>query len=211
MENIFYVETPSKRKIKIEVYADFISKENLDIRKQCFAELCRNCRNYGKKYSCPPKSPDFGVICNREGIFIVMFKCNLGQIENTSEYNKIRIANSIMKSRIDRLMRELEARVEERTGTKLKFLSSGSCRLCKKCNLEKNLACKHPKEMRFSLEATGIHVEALTKKLFSTPLLWYDAKNSKAPDYTRVIAGLMCDRKDIEAINYALNNHFSMQ
>ena len=195
----FQIETPGKRKISIEVYSDFIAKERIKIDKVCFSELCKKCKNYNKKYACPPKSPDFNLICNKEGVYIVLLKCNLEQIKNTGEYNKIRIANSILKSRIDRFMRSLE----EKSGNKLKFLSSGSCRLCKKCNFQKNLPCKYPNKMRFSLEATGIHVEDLTKKLFDLPLLWYDSKKHLAPEYTCVVAGLMCDKKDVEKINYS--------
>jgi hypothetical protein len=58
--------------------------------------------------------------------------------------------------------------------------------------------------MRFSLESTGINVEKLTEKLFGIPLLWYDLKNHKAPEYTCVVAGLMCDQKyskEIGSIN----------
>jgi predicted metal-binding protein len=192
----FEVETPSKRKIKIEVYSEFIPKAEIKTNRTCFLELCKKCRNYGKKYACPPASPDFNLLCNKEGLYGVMLKCNLNQIKNTGEYNKIRIANSIMKSRIDKFMR----RLEEKSGNKLKFLSSGSCRLCKKCNLEKNLPCKYPTKMRFSLEATGIHVEDLTKKLFNLPLLWYDSKKHKAPKYTCVVAGMMCNKIDVNKI-----------
>jgi predicted metal-binding protein len=99
-----------------------------------------------------------------------------------------------MKSRIDKLMRELEIKSEN----KLKFLSSGSCRLCKKCNLEKKLPCKHPDKMRFSLESCGINVEKITEELFDTPLLWYDHLTHKAPKYTCVVAGLMCDETDVK-------------
>ena len=155
----FIVETPSKRRIEIEVYSGFIPKNEIAVDKKFFSELCKKCRNYDKKYSCPPKSPDFPSICQKEGLFIVLFKCDLTQIKNTPEFNKIRIANSIMKSRIDKLMRKLETDFNN----KLKFLSSGSCRLCKKCNLEKNLPCKYPQKMRFSLESIGINVEKITR------------------------------------------------
>jgi predicted metal-binding protein len=188
MEKSFIASTP-QRKILIEVYSGFISKEDIVVDRQGFTELCKKCKNYGKKYACPPKSPNFLDLCSKGGLFIVMFKCNLEQIKNTSEFNKIRIANSVMKSRIDKLMRELEAK------TALKFLSSGSCRLCKKCNLEKNLPCKYPGKMRFSLEATGINVDEMTENLFGIPLLWYNPQKHRAPEYTCVVAGLMCDRK----------------
>ena len=193
MEKSFIVKTPN-RTIEIGVYSEFVPKADVIVDRQTFSELCKKCRNYGKKYACPPKSPGFDSICAKEGLFVVLFKCNLEQIKNTSEYNKIRIANSVMKSRIDRLMRKLEAE------TGLRFLSSGSCRLCKKCNLEKNLPCKYPAKMRFSLESTGINVEKLSGALFGIPLLWYNPKNHKAPEYTCVVAGLMCDKKELPSL-----------
>jgi predicted metal-binding protein len=83
MEKSFIVKTPI-RTIEIEVYSGFVSKKEIVVDKQCFLELCKKCRNYGKKYACPPKSPNFSDICSREGLFVVMFKCNLEQIKNTS-------------------------------------------------------------------------------------------------------------------------------
>ena len=188
----FRVKTPTQN-IILEALSGFISKKNIKTDRVYFLELCKKCRNYNKKYACPPKSADFGSICNKEGLFIICFKCGLSQIR-TTEFNKIRIANSVMKSRIDKLMR----RLEERFCTK--FLSSGSCRLCKICNLQKNLPCKYPQKMRFSLEATGIDVDFITRKLFNLPLLWYDSKNHKAPEYTCVVAGLLCDEKSASEI-----------
>ena len=43
----------------------------------------------------------------KEGIFVLMFLIRLENI-NSAEYNKVRIANSVIKSRIDKLMRILE-------------------------------------------------------------------------------------------------------
>ena len=199
MKKEFIANTPN-RKIKINLLAKFIPKEKVLVDKSCFNELCKKCKNYGKKYACPPNSPEFNTLCKKEGLFVVLFKCNLEQIKNTSEYNKIRIANSVMKSRIDKLMRALEENLEN----KFKFLSSGSCRLCKKCNFEKQLPCKYPLKMRFSLEATGINVEKITKELFGLPLLWYNHASHKAPEYTCVVAGLMCDKKDVALIEQEL-------
>jgi hypothetical protein len=81
---------------------------------------------------------------------------------------------------------------------KTKFLSSGSCRLCKPCNLQNNLPCKHPKEMRFSLESTEIDCNDLSTKLFNTPLLWF--KNNKAPEYTCILAGLISNKNEEQHI-----------
>ncbi|MBM3246929.1 hypothetical protein FJZ17_00085 [Candidatus Pacearchaeota archaeon] len=195
----FKIKTP-KNDLTIELYSKFIKKQEIKLQRQEFIELCKKCRNYNKKYSCPPKSPDFYNICNKEGLFIVLLKINLENIKST-EYNKVQLANSILKSRVDKLMRILEKEFNT------KFLSSGSCRLCKPCNLQKNLPCKHPKEMRFSLEATGIDCNFLSQTLFNLPLLWF--KDKKAPDYTCVLAGLICNQEETEAIKQALSKNIN--
>lgn len=191
----FEVITPL-HKLKVLVYSGFISRKEVAVKKEIFAEMCKKCKNYNKKYSCPPKSPDFDDICKKEGLFIILFRIDLSGI-SSKEYNKVQLANSVLKSRIDKLMRMLEANFDS------KYLGSGSCKLCKPCQLEKNLPCKHPEKMRFSLEATGIDCNILSENLFKFPLLWY--KDNKAPDYTCVLAGLPCNRSGAKSIETEMN------
>ncbi len=188
----FEIQTP-KNKFKIEYFSCFIEKEKVKTNKELFSNMCEEgCKNYGKKYSCPPFSPNFiNIIKNHKGLFIVLFLCKLNQI-NSTQYNKIRIVNVVMKSRIIKLMRLLENKF------KTIFLSTGSCNLCKPCQLKLNKPCKHPNKKRYCLESTGIDCDYLSKKLFKTHLLWY--KNKKAPEYTCVMCGLLCNKNQIENI-----------
>lgn len=185
----------STRAYNLEAYSSFIKKEEILVKKVLFSEMCeKGCKNYGNKFSCPPRTPCFDNLFSsreKEGLLIVMFLMRTKEI-NSTEYNKIRIANSIMKSRIDKLMRILENKFET------KFLSSGSCRLCRTCCLKLKKPCKHPEKMRYSLEATGIDCNSLSENLFNIPLLWF--KQGKAPEYTCVLAGLFCDAQDAEEI-----------
>lgn len=190
----FDVKTPNNN-IKIEVFSGFIRKEKIRADKEKFSDMCKKCRNYNQKYSCPPRAPKFEDICGREGLFIVLMRIKLNQI-NSGEYNKVQLANSVLKSRIDKAMRILEQELSA------KYLSSGSCRLCKPCNLQKNLPCRHPGDMRFSLESAGIDCDYLSQTLFNFPLLWF--KEGKAPEYACVLAGLICDEKDKEKSHHEL-------
>ncbi len=178
------------RNIDVDAYSGFINNSDVQVNKTFFSNMCKSCRNYNAKYSCPPKSPSFDAVCKNEGIFVVMLKCSLADVKST-EYNKVRIANSVLKSRIENLMRHLE----EKFNTK--FLGSGSCRLCKPCNLKKGLPCRHPDRMRYSLESVGVDCNHLSTFLFNTPLLWY--KDSRAPVYACVLAGLPCSKKDAKS------------
>ena len=108
-----------------------------------------------------------------------MYKVNLYQL-NYKDYLKVQLANSVIKSRIDKHMRKIEKDSE--------FLSSGSCRLCKPCKLKLKQPCKYPDKKRYSLEAVGVDVNDLTIKLFNIPMLWY--KDKIAPKYTCVVCGM---------------------
>ena len=186
------IQTP-KNNLKIETYYKFINKDLVIVKKQLFNNMCKEgCKNYNKKYCCPPLTPDFQELTkNNQGLFVVLFICDLNQITST-EYNKVRIANVVMKSRIIKLMRFLE----EEFNTI--FLSTGSCNLCKPCQLKLNKPCKHPKKRRYCLESVGVDCNHISKKLFNIPILWY--KNKKAPEYTLVICGLVCNKENLGKI-----------
>jgi len=106
----FFVKT-EKNNLEVEVYSEFIRKEEVKTQRELFKEMCKNgCINYGKKFSCPPCSKGFEEVMKdsgKEGIFVLMFLIRLENI-NSAEYNKVRIANSVIKYRIDKLMRILE-------------------------------------------------------------------------------------------------------
>jgi predicted metal-binding protein len=183
---------------RVEAYSKFVERGKVKLNEKLFEKMCKEgCVNYGKKYSCPPFVPDFRLLMqNKEGLHIILFKCDLKEISSI-EYNKIRIANVSMKSRIIKLMRFLENKFDTI------FLSTGACNLCKSCKVELNKSCKYPDKKRYSLEAVGIDCDDLCKSLFKTGLLWY--KNKKAPQYSCVVCGLICDEVDSKKIKEELN------
>ena len=199
MKNSNFVVKTSIAEYEVEVYSSFIEKQEVKTQRELFIKMCKEgCKNYGNKFSCPPCSPSFlEIVGNQEGILVIMFLMNLREI-NSAEYNKLRIANSIMKSRIDKVLRSLETR------SNTKFLSTGSCRLCRTCNLKLKKPCKHPEKMRFSLESSGVDCNYLSTKFFNKPLLWF--KDQKAPEYTAVLGGLICDKTQAGDIQTELEN-----
>lgn len=190
----FIVKT-KLHKFKVNYDSDFIKKEKIEIKKELFESLCKKgCINYNNKYSCPPFSPNFkNLIQDKEGLFVVIFLVNLKEIPST-EYNKVRIANVVMKSRIEKFMRSIEKDSN--------FLSTGACRLCKPCQGKKKLPCKHPEKRRYSLESVGINCNKLTKDLFGIKLFWY--KNKASPEYTSIVCGLPCNKKDANYLSKEL-------
>jgi len=103
-----------------------------------------------------------------------------------SDSLKIKAANSILKSRLDKALRLLS----DRYGN---YISSGSCRLCKPCRCRSGLPCGHPDKMSCSFEALGMDVGRLTESCLDHELLWYSKGN--LPKYTSVAGGLLTNDK----------------
>lgn len=169
-------------KIKAIKSSELLPYEN----KTVFEKLCSACPTYGKKWSCPPYSPSYSNIGPTEYPYalLVLFQCDLDQFRYVkTEYTKIKAADSILKSRLDRFMRNLEASIGGR------MLSNGTCRLCRPCSGKSGLACKKPEMMRFSMEALGLDVGRITADILGHSLLWY--KDGKAPEYLSAAACLL--------------------
>ncbi len=188
--NKFRVNTP-KHELLVEYYYDFIKKEEVRTNKELFARMCRDgCRNYDNKYCCPPSSPSFNKYVKEDLLLILLFKMGLFQLsEYSNEYHKIRLANAVLKSRIEKLMRFLE----KEAGTN--YLGTGACRLCRPCRKKVGKPCRYPDKKRYSLESIGVDCNYLSKKLFNIELKWYENKN--APEYTCVICALPVKDKNI--------------
>lgn len=154
--------------------------------KRGFEKRCESCPAYGQKWSCPPYSPSFSSFNTGEypNAVLVLFRCELDQFSYTkTEYIRIRAANTILKSRMDRFMRSLENSLGGVT------LSNGSCRLCNPCGKKKGQPCKRPDKMRFSMEALGLDVGGITADFFGHELLWY--KDKKVPAYRSAASCLL--------------------
>lgn len=189
--NFYYHHyTPSKNieihlKTKITIANELIKYENSDY----FSHLCKiGCVNYGEKWSCPPYSPRYSIYSkNFKYCLLILFCCNLMQFDYVkTEYMKVKACNSILKSQSDRLSRFLE---DELSG---RLLSNGSCRLCKPCAKKNSEKCKKPLKRRYSLEALGLNVGAISNEYFNHELLWYRGKI--APPYTSVVSGILTNQ-----------------
>lgn len=193
MKKIFFSATARSKTIEtdymVEIYAatprQCIEFEN----KVYFSRLCENgCKNFNCKWACPPNAPAFSAIAlpwsEMYIIYMRMPTCAFAGIKN--EYLRIKAANSMLKSRADKYMRKLA----EKYG---KYISTGSCRLCKPCKFKEGKPCAHPSVMAYSFEALGINVGALINKYSDYPLLWY--RKGNLPDYTSVVCGLLTNEK----------------
>ena len=161
------------------------SSLHLYANKEQFDVLCKDgCVNYNKKWSCPPFAPAIEEFTQDWTHLYAMFMCiNMAQFMHIkNNYLQIKAANSILKSRADKFLRNM-------AGKYGKYISTGSCRLCKPCKLKSNMPCAKPESMTYSFEAMGVDVAKLVADNFNRTLLWY--RPEQLPTYTSVASGLL--------------------
>lgn len=183
-------QTPHGR-IEYGWMTKFIGTEIIEphINKARFDDLCRRgCPNYNHKWSCPPFAPKFlDFVKPYQYILVVLLSVNMDEFDYIKQdYMKIRAANSILKSRMDKALRQSKSDGEF-------YVSTGSCRLCRSCKRKRDEHCAHPQERTFSFEAMGVNVSSLAMDLFQKRLLWY--RKGALPQYTCVVGGLLTNNQ----------------
>ena len=160
-----------------------------------FEGFCKQCRNYGKLWSCPPY--DFSIeeyVDRYKYIYIVGVKIVFDEDTLSSINTKEKISNyttetlHFMKNKIMNEMLKLEKLYPNSTP-----LSAGGCNLCENCSKLKNVQCIHPDLMRYSLESLGFDVGGVSSKLLNFELKW--ATETRLPDYFSLIAGIMTNEE----------------
>ena len=175
--------------------ADFIAKYQ-DIDK--FMAYCRECPNYNARWSCPSLS--FGV-----GDLLAKYdRVHLGGLKMT--YDEMTIASADTPAKVksvtwDTLFVEKRALEEtllavegEHAGSRA--LSSGGCHYCDKCARTEGKPCTYPDKMRYSLDAFGFDLTAITADQFGIDLCW--SKGALPPYYTLIHALLLPVGSDID-------------
>ncbi len=199
------INTLSKDNIKVRIDARMLESHRLFLYMDAkrLSNLCKKfCRNYDNKWSCPPYAPTFIEYAeNYNKVFIIQLTLDLDQLSYINQaYLKVKAGNAILKSRGDKLAKSLSNEVSG------KYISSGSCRLCKPCKLKSGEQCCKPKLMAPSYEAMGLNVEEFSKYIFDHELLWY--KDKILPAYTTVYVGILTntelDMRQIEELSAKL-------
>ncbi|MDY3060827.1 DUF2284 domain-containing protein [Fusobacterium sp.] len=164
-----------------------------DIEK--FEGFCKQCRNYGKLWSCPPYNFSIEEYVDRyKYVYIVGVKIVFDEDTLSSINTKEKISNyttetlHFMKNKIMNEMLKLEKLYPNSTS-----LSAGGCNLCENCSKLKNIQCVHPDLMRYSLESLGFDVGGVSSKLLNFELKW--ATETRLPDYFSLIAGIMTNEE----------------
>jgi len=156
-----------------------------DFRKaDYFMEFCRQCRNYGHRYGCPPFDYEpLSVIEKYQKVRILGVK-----IVPDDATLPLEVANDLMRPVIDSLNEELLAMEKELDGMSFGFV--GACPYCHgmPCARIVGEPCRHPEKVRPSLEAFGFDISKTAKELLGLEIKW--SEEGRIPEYLTLVCGL---------------------
>ena len=158
-----------------------------------FMAFCRECPRYDSLWSCPPLSFDVDTFLEPYtwiNVLCAKICLDAETIRTADTAEKIKTIGwdivSVVKLDTDERLRKLEAQVPESLS-----LSSGGCNLCKSCTRKSGSPCRQPDKMRYSLDAFGFDLTAITKDVFHIDILWC---RDSLPEYFTLIHGLLADK-----------------
>lgn len=138
---------------------------------------CKECRNYGRMWACPPLSEEtLNAFREFEKMTVIAVK-----IIPTDKNLPLDKAAEIMRPvrvRLEKMMLDAE---KEYGGRALAF--AGECLLCgdEKCTRPLSKPCRHPQKVRPSLEACGFDVNKIAEELLGIEIKW--GHDNKMPEY----------------------------
>lgn len=155
------------------------------------AGYCRDCRNYGGSWACPPF--DFEAeerLSEYETALIVAAK-----IVPSEPAVPLSEATRLLRperQRVERLLLEMEKTYGGRS-----FAYAGTCLYCPEgtCTRLEKLPCRHPELVRPSLEAFGFDVGKTTSELLGIELKW--GANGCLPEYLTLVSGFFHNAKKV--------------
>lgn len=157
-----------------------------------FMAYCRECPRYDALWSCPPLSPDVDRFLDSYGwVHLLCVKIDLDDetIREADTAEKIKATSwdivSTVKLDVEERLRRLETKVPGSLS-----LSSGGCNLCESCTRKSGNPCRQPDRMRYSLDAFGFDLTAITKDLFHIEILWC---KDRLPEYFTLIHALLAN------------------
>lgn len=155
-----------------------------------YMAYCRECPNFGTVWSCPPLSFDVDTyLSDFTWVNILCAKIILNDrvIADADTPDKIKSTGWDILLAVKLDMEEKLRRMEKFIPVGV-ALSSGGCNLCKECSRKDGQPCRQPDKMRYSLDAFGFDLTAITKDMFDIDILWC---KDRLPDYFTLIYGLL--------------------
>lgn len=153
-------------------------------RADYFLQLCQQCRNYGRRYGCPPFDDDpLSAIEDYKKVRILGVK-----IVPADSHIPLNEANELMEPVTRQLNEELLEMEKRLEGKAFGFV--GSCPYCSgaECARIKGEPCRHPDKVRPSLEAIGFDISKTANDLLGLEIKW--SKGDYLPEYLTLVCGL---------------------
>ena len=118
--------------------------------------MCKfGCKNYGRKYSCPPESLKVLDKIHKHKYQWAILYATTYKLGNGYSRYMVRALNHQKESEIQRICNQIGDILDSNSISHL-LLSGGSCRKCKECSLAYNEVCKKPDLRQVSMEAVSI-------------------------------------------------------
>ena len=158
-------------------------------RADYFIEFCHQCRNYGRRYGCPPFDSDpLHVIESYRKVRIIGVK-----IVPKDKSLPLEAANDLMLPVTSELNEELLRSEKSLGGISFGFV--GSCPYCGDgpCARIDGLPCRHPEKVRPSLEAIGFDISKTAKELLGLEIKW--SKDGLIPEYLTLVCGIFYQKE----------------
>jgi predicted metal-binding protein len=162
-----------------------------------FLEYCKECRHYGRIWSCPPYDFEPEEYWKKYqyihliGTKLIFDRGEAGEGKTKEETEKYARKEFFrIKTLLSEKMHELEKKYPGSVA-----LSAGNCNICKRCTRPEGNACLHPDRLRYSIESLGGNVEKTAGELLGIQLQWMDGK---LPEYLTLVNGFLTNDPDVE-------------
>lgn len=153
-----------------------------------FLEYCKECGNYGNRWSCPPFREDPMEIWARfQALRLIAYILPSEPGQSVSQaLDNLKLAKARMMEETLELERAMPGSLA---------LSAGTCTLCgENCTRPEGKPCRYPEQMRYSIEALGGDVAKTAEHYLHKPLLWI--KDNVLPEYLVLVGGLLLKQRE---------------
>lgn len=153
-------------------------------RAEYFIQFCRQCRNYGHRYGCPPfEDAPLTLIEGYDRVRLLGVK-----ITPEDKTLPLEAAGDLMAPVIGELNEELLALEQTLGGRAFGFV--GTCPYCggAPCARIEGKPCRHPEKVRPSLEAIGFDISLTAKELLGLDIKW--SHDGRIPEYLTLVCGI---------------------